>query len=98
MRNEIFEIVTEAVEDLNDDLDYESLEEPDESTVLFDGSEDSIDSLSLVSLLTSIEKRLKRKLGKTVILADEEAMAMAESPYRSIGALVEFALQRSSAN
>jgi len=86
-----------AVEELNEDLDYESLENVSENTPLFDQSEDSIDSLSLVTLITDLEKRLKKALGKPIVLADESAMAMAQSPYRNVGALLEFVLERTKA-
>ncbi len=90
MQDDILDIVKEAIEELNEDLDYEILEDVNDATPLFDGSDDSIDSLSLVSLITDIEKRLKKELGKPVVLADESAMAMEESPYRNVGALLSF--------
>jgi acyl carrier protein len=86
-----------AVEELNEDLDYESLENVSEATPLFDQTGNSIDSLSLVTLITDLEKRLKKALGKPVVLADESAMALEESPYRNVGALLEFILERSKA-
>lgn len=94
MKEKILAIVKEAVIELNEDLDYDSLEDPSEETPLYDGSDESIDSLSLVALVTDIEKRLKKELGQEVILADEEAMNMEQSPYRNLGALAEFALSR----
>lgn len=98
MNDELYKIIVEAIEDLNEDLDYESLDDPNTETVIFDGSGDSIDSLSLVSLLTSIEKKIKRHLKKEVILADEQAMAMPneERPYRNLGALHAFAVEKAS--
>ena len=90
MNEQVFALVKEAVEELNEDLDYDSLESPNASTVLFDESEDSIDSLSLVTLLTDIEKQLHKLFDKEVVIADEQAMAMDESPYRSVGSLIEF--------
>jgi acyl carrier protein len=86
-----------AVEELNEDLDYESLENVSENTPLFDQSGDSIDSLSLVTLITDLETRLKKALGKPIVLADEGAMAMEQSPYRNVGALLEFTLVRAKA-
>lgn len=99
MNDEILEIIKEAIEDLNEDLDYDSLEDVNKKTVIYDGSEASIDSLSLVALLTDIEKKLKKHFKKSVILADEKAMSMPkeERPYRNVEALLAYAVEKVSA-
>lgn len=92
MREQIISLVAEAVTDLNDELQYESLENPTEETLLF-GSDDGIDSLSLVRLVVDIEQRMHEELGKSVSLTDEKAMSAKRSPYRSIGALSDFIVE-----
>jgi len=89
MQDTIFEIVSAAVTELNEELAYDSLENPNTETTLH-GGEDGIDSLSLVSLIVDIENRVAAQLGKDVVLADEKAMSERNSPYRSVGALCEF--------
>lgn len=93
MSNKVLLIIKEAVEDLNEELDYDSLKNVNEGTILF-GGDDGIDSLSLVLLVTSIESAIFDELDVTVSLADEKAMSMRNSPYRNVGALLEFAVQR----
>ena len=93
MSNKVLLIIKEAVEELNEELDYDSLKNVSEETTLF-GGDDGIDSLSLVLLVTSIESAIFDELDVTVSLADEKAMSMRNSPYRNVGTLLEFAVQR----
>lgn len=93
MRDKILNIIKEAVSDINEELDYDSLQNPSENTPIF-GGDDGIDSLSLVMLVTEIESSLFDQLDLSISLADEKAMSMRNSPYRSVGALLEFALSK----
>lgn len=92
MHEQITALVRDAVSDLNDELQYESLESPNDDTVIF-GGEDGIDSLSLVRLVVDIEQRVKESTGKSVSLTDEKAMSAKRSPYRSVGSLTEFVVE-----
>ncbi len=92
MRDKIIRLVAEAVSDLNDELQYESLNNPSDDTVIFGGDE-GIDSLSLVRLVIDIEQRVHEELGKPVSLTDERAMSAKRSPYRSVGALSDFVIE-----
>ena len=92
MREKILTLVRDAVTDLNDELQYETLENPTEETVLF-GGDDGIDSLSLVRLVVDIEQRIQEEIGKKASLTDERAMSAKRSPYRSVGALTDFIVE-----
>jgi acyl carrier protein len=92
MREQIITLVKDAVTDLNDELQYETLEHPTDETILF-GGDDGIDSLSLVRLVVDIEQRIQEETGKKVSLADERAMSAKRSPYRSVGALTDFIIE-----
>ena len=89
MQGKIFEIVSHAIEDLNEELEYDHLRSISEDTHLF-GGDDSIDSISLARLVTEIELLIDEKFNQKIILADEKAMSMKNSPYRSVGNLVIF--------
>ena len=93
MRDKIFEIINNAINELNEELDYDSLRNVNEETSIFGGTE-GIDSLSLVLLVTEVEAGIYNELDKSITLADEKAMSMHNSPYRSVGALLNFTLQR----
>jgi acyl carrier protein len=93
VRDKIFSIIKEAVTDLNEELDYDSLKNVTEDTTIF-GGDDGIDSLSLVMLVTEVESSVFDELNLSISLADEKAMSMRNSPYRSVGALLDFALSK----
>jgi len=92
MREQIITLVKDAVIDLNDELQYDTLENPTDETVLF-GGDDGIDSLSLVRLVVDIEQRIQEETGKKTSLTDERAMSAKRSPYRSVGALTDFIVE-----
>lgn len=91
-REQIFSIISDAITDLNDELDYDHLREISNSTAVFDG-DDSLDSLSLVSLIVDIEARVEDSFTTEVVLASEKAMSMKNSPYRNVASLVDFVLE-----
>jgi acyl carrier protein len=93
MREQISSLVKAAVSDLNEELQYQSLADLSEQSVIF-GGEDGIDSLSLVRLVVDIEQRLKEDTGNSASLTDERAMSAKRSPYRTVGALTDFIVER----
>ncbi len=96
MRDKAFAIVKQAIEELNQELEYDNLRHVTEDTPIY-GGDDGIDSLSLVSLIVGIEERTESALGRRVALADQRAMSMRNSPYRTAGALVDFIMERAGA-
>ena len=91
-RNEVLSIIRDAITDLNEELDYDHLREITDVTPIFDG-DDSIDSLSLVSLIVDIEARVEDSFAVEVVLASEKAMSMQNSPYRNVASLSDFVLK-----
>ena len=59
-----------------------------ETRLIGDGS--ALTSMQLVSLLVEIEQRIEETLGVSVTIADERALSMKRSPFRSVGTLVEY--------
>lgn len=59
-------------------------------TPLF-GTDGSLDSVGLVSLVVAVEQAIEDELGVSVSLADEKALSQRHSPYRTIGSLAEYA-------
>ena len=94
-RDTIAGIIKDAIVELNEELDYDQLRAPNDATVLFEG-DDSLDSLSLVSLIVDIEARVGDNFEVEVVLASEKAMSMKNSPYRNVGALTQFVLDELS--
>jgi len=93
MTNKYLDILRRVISDLNEELQYENLENVTEETPIF-GDVDGIDSLSLVFLISQTEMLISEELDIDVVLADEKAMSMRSSPYRTVGTLLEFIKSR----
>lgn len=57
------------------------------------GAQAAVSSLGLVMIVTGFEARLNEAYDSQVVLANESAMSMRVSPFRSVAALVEYADQ-----
>lgn len=90
MHDRAFEIVYGAVRELNEQM--ESAEQriallPE--SALF-GREGRLDSLGLVNLIVLAEHRIEDAFGVTITLADERAMSLEKSPFRTIATFAEY--------
>lgn len=54
------------------------------------GSDIGVDSLTIVNLVVAIEEQIQKKAGKTIILVDEDSMALQEHPFRTVGTLAAY--------
>jgi acyl carrier protein len=54
------------------------------------GSQSVLDSMHLVSLIVTIERELEDAFGVALTLADERALSMNASPFRSIQSLADY--------
>jgi acyl carrier protein len=54
------------------------------------GAESILDSMHLVSLIIAIEREVEDAFGVALTLADERALSMKESPFRSIQSLADY--------
>ena len=54
------------------------------------GSESVLDSMHLVSLIVTIEREVEDAFGVALTLADERALSMKASPFRSIQSLADY--------
>ena len=91
-RANIGEIIMASLHDLLDSMDRvpESGTEPlGEDTVLI-GDNSILDSMRLVSLIVDVEQRLEETSGLSLTIADERAMNMSRSPFRTIGTLTDY--------
>ena len=93
MKDKIFELVKTSLEELNEELDYGSLRNVTWETSIA-GGESNIDSLSLVRLIVGLETKIEKTFNKQILLADEKAMSTRNSPFRSMGSLVDFIAER----
>lgn len=56
------------------------------------GKEGLFDSLGLVALIVDVEQELADASGVSITLGDDRAMSQSHSPFRSVGALADYAL------
>jgi len=77
-------------------VDEVNLQQPDNGqleksldTVLF-GQNGKLDSLGLVSFVIAAEQNIEEALGVSVSVSDERAMSQRNSPFRTIGTLVNY--------
>lgn len=80
-----------------DDLGYEHLRDAQADTPLY-GGDSGIDSLSLVRLIVALEGAAQRQAGRRITLADEKAMSMRSSPFRTAGSLAALLAARAAAD
>jgi acyl carrier protein len=93
MKQKIFELVKTSLEELNEELEYESLSNLTWDTSIA-GGESALDSLSLVTLIVGLETKIEKEFNKKILLADEKAISMRNSPFRDMGSLVDFIAAR----
>src|SRR5687768_10436249 len=83
---DILKLLYEAIDEINLDLDPKEQVEKSEDTVIF-GVDSSLDSIGLVNFITIIEQKIEEQTGRFISIADERAMSMNESPFRSVSTL-----------
>jgi acyl carrier protein len=92
-KEQVLQLVLTTVSREAEDIGYDELREPTAETPLF-GGDAGVDSLSLVRLVAAIERAAQARFSKNIVLADERAMSMRHSPFRTAGALAELLYAR----
>jgi acyl carrier protein len=92
-KRQILALVKGSVNELNEELDYANLTDITWETALA-GGEDGLDSLSLVRLIVGLEGEIERALDRKISLADENALSVRHSPFRTVNSLVDFILAK----
>lgn len=87
--------VKNAVAEMNMTLEADKQISDDLDAVLFgDGS--PLDSIGLVNVVMAAEAHVADETGQDMVLASESAMSRKRSPYRSLRALAEYAVEVSA--
>lgn len=87
-KEKVIEVVFNAIDKVNKGFSKKNQIEKSMDTVLFGGS-GVLDSLGLVTLIAAIEERVEDMLGVSITLADERAIAQKNSPFKTVGSLVD---------
>ena len=91
-RAAVLQIVLEALENLNQELDAGQRVELGPATPLF-GPDARLDSLSLVSVIVDVETALTLKWGAPVSLTDDRAMSREISPFDDVTTLTDYVME-----
>jgi acyl carrier protein len=89
LREDIVALVYSAIDEVDPVTTSGSpLDKSPEARLL--GSDKGVDSLTFVNLVVAIEEQIQKKFGKSVVLVDEDNMAMDEHPFRTIGTMAGY--------
>jgi acyl carrier protein len=86
---EILQWIYDAIDEVNEDLDQSGQILKSVDAQIF-GNESALDSMGLVNLITLIEQRIEDETGKFISIADEKAMSMESSPFKTVSSLKEY--------
>lgn len=93
--NQALEAMTAAAEEVNlSSADGTPLVSTDPDAPLY-GEGSGLDSIGLVNVVMMAEAHLADLTGVDIVLASEAAMSRKRSPYRSLRALAEYAVEQS---
>ena len=84
----VLQIIYESIDEINLSLDEIKMEK-NEATSIF-GSDSILDSMDLVQLISLIEEKIEESTGTYIPIADENAMSLERSPFRTVGTLKEY--------
>lgn len=92
MQQEIIDLIIKTAQELGEDeIGVNGALNKD--TILF-GEDGVLDSMGLVTLVIAVEQAIEEAYDVSPGLANEKAMSQANSPYRSVSSLAEFAVQQ----
>ena len=86
---EVLKLIYDAIDEVNLDLSDADKIKKNEETLIF-GNGSNLDSLGLVNLITVIEQKLEEETGDFISIADEKAMSLESSPFRSVKSLKQY--------
>ncbi len=90
INNEIIvQTIMDAIDELNEQLPKEDKLIKSVDTTLF-GSGGSLDSLGLVSLVTTVEQKIEEKFGVTATLLEDIADLENDNPFRTVSTLADY--------
>jgi D-alanine--poly(phosphoribitol) ligase subunit 2 len=90
MKPELVSLIVKAARELGEHGRVALPATMDADTPLF-GRDGFLDSMGLVTLVVSVEQAIEDELGVSVSLAAERALSQRISPYRTVGALADYA-------
>lgn len=93
MKHEIVELIRETLRELNTGNAKPELSAPDLETRLV-GEKSALDSIGLVTLIVDLEEKIAARYGREIVLADERAMSLRQSPFRRVESLADYIVEK----
>lgn len=90
MNEALVTLIIQHVRQLGEEQQLELPADLNGDTALF-GQNGLLDSMTLVSLVVGLEQGIEEKFGVAVSLADARAMSQRHSPFRTVGAMAQYA-------
>lgn len=88
-KEKIKSIIIETINELKDELNTKTELIIKDETILY-GENGLVDSLGLVSIISSVESEVSSRFNKEIVIADERAMSQRSSPFRTINSLTDY--------
>lgn len=85
----VLQTVMGAIDELNEQLPKEERLEKSVDTPLFGGG-GKLDSLGLVSLITTLEQKIEKNFGMTATLLEDIALLEDENPFENVKSLSDY--------
>lgn len=90
MQDKIINLIVAEATELNEQIKNPIPVEKGVNAPLFGGDDGVLNSLGLVTLIMAVEQAVEDAFETPVILANEKAMSMKNSPFRTIGSLTDY--------
>jgi acyl carrier protein len=88
-QEKVLEVIFDAVDNLNRQLAEDQRLAKSTETMLM-GENGSLDSLGLVNFIVAVEEKIEEQFTMSIVLSDESLILSANSPFRTIGTLVDY--------
>lgn len=88
-KEQILELVIKSVKKIVSEAGTVSVQDITFNTPLY-GRNGVLDSLGLVQLIADLEEEIYQATSKQITIADESAMSMKISPFRSVSSLADY--------
>lgn len=88
-KENVLEIIFRALQNLNEELDESENFVVSDDLPLF-GSDATLDSLALVSVIVDVEGDVSAALGRSISLTDDRAMSQVISPFDNVQTLLNY--------
>jgi D-alanine--poly(phosphoribitol) ligase subunit 2 len=90
-RSDLVELISASVRDVTARARPTQPDSIGEETRLF-GSKGLLDSLGLVTVVCEVEQEVSDQLDVIISIADDRAMSLERSPFRTVGMLADYVL------